>query len=98
MRKNARVRNTPDAPTAYAVAQAHRTRDDQSEEAKAGRSRAEAELESLHERQKEIIAQRELEQAESGWSDFRDPLELDIDDIPRDNKENLSFDEITDGN
>ncbi len=85
------------APTAYAVASAHRTRDDDSEEAKAARARADSEYTALHVRQEEINKQRALEEVPSGWSVYRDPLELDLDDMPKSGTaETISFNDIAD--
>jgi hypothetical protein len=72
-----------DTPTAYQMSQGvgRVNKDDLTPEAREKREKAEAEYTALLNRRKQIEEQRSLEEVPSRWDDWRDPTELDLDEL-----------------
>jgi hypothetical protein len=72
-----------ETPTAYDMTQGvgRLTRDDLSPEMQERREKAEIEYAALLERRKQIEQQRALEEVPSRWDDWRDPEELELDEL-----------------
>lgn len=71
------------SPTIYdmGTGKGVKRKEDLTPEELAKRQRAESEFAALRERQKEIAAQRELEEVPKSWNDPRDPQEMTLEEL-----------------